>query len=81
MGVPSLTPVDLPNSILLSHPLVRDHVPTREALLTRTAEVFDLVRAGRLRPVIGGRYPLADAARAHEDLESRRTVGKLLLFP
>ncbi|MFI7452701.1 quinone oxidoreductase family protein [Nonomuraea sp. NPDC049714] len=81
MGVPSLTPTELPNSILLSHPLVRDHVPTREALLARTAEVFDFVRKGLLRPMIGGRYALADAARAHTDLESRRTVGKLLLLP
>ena len=30
---------------------------------------------------IGGRYPLADAARAHEVIESRGTMGKLLLFP
>ncbi|TDD11757.1 quinone oxidoreductase [Nonomuraea deserti] len=81
MGVPSLTPTELPNSVLLSHPLVRDHVPTRTALLTRTAEVFDFVGEGLLRPIIGGRHALADAARAHADLESRRTVGKLLLLP
>ena len=36
---------------------------------------------GRLRVLIGGRYPLADARRAHEDLESRRTQGKLILTP
>jgi NADPH2:quinone reductase len=30
---------------------------------------------------IGGRYPLEEAARAHEDLEARRTTGKLLLIP
>ncbi|WP_342775823.1 quinone oxidoreductase [Nonomuraea mesophila] len=81
MGVPTLTPAELPNSVLLSHPLVRDHVPDRAALLARTAEVFDLVGKGRLRPVIGARHPLAEAARAHADLESRRTVGKLLLLP
>ncbi|MGP3929341.1 quinone oxidoreductase family protein [Nonomuraea sp. KM88] len=81
MGVPTLTPAELPNSVLLSYPLVRDHVPTPTALLTRTAEVFGFVGDGRLRPVVGGRYALADAARAHADLESRRTVGKLLLLP
>lgn len=42
-------------------------------------ELLSLVSAGRLRPVPGGRYPLAEARRAHEDLLARRTTGKLLL--
>ncbi|QWF81234.1 zinc-binding dehydrogenase [Amycolatopsis sp. CA-230715] len=37
--------------------------------------------AGRLRPVIGRTYPLAEAAAAHEDIEARRFVGKSLLLP
>ncbi|MGW4809187.1 quinone oxidoreductase family protein [Kitasatospora sp. NPDC004272] len=81
MGVPTLRPTDLPNSILLSYPVVHHHVATREALVRRSGEVFDLVRDGRLVQRITGRYPLADAARAHADLESRRTTGKLLLLP
>jgi NADPH2:quinone reductase len=43
------------------------------------AELLDLHRAGRLRVLDGGRYPLADARRAHEDIASRRTHGKLVL--
>jgi NADPH2:quinone reductase len=39
------------------------------------------VARGALRTVIGGEYPLSEAARAHEDLRARRTVGKLLLDP
>ncbi|KOG91308.1 quinone oxidoreductase family protein [Streptomyces varsoviensis] len=81
MGVPTLRPTDLPNSILLTYPVVHHHVATREALLRRTGEVFDLALEGRLTPRITGRYALADAARAHTDLESRRTTGKLLLLP
>ncbi|MFB7668062.1 quinone oxidoreductase [Kitasatospora sp. NPDC056138] len=81
MGVPTLRPTDLPDSILLTYPVVHHHVPTREALLRRTGEVFDLVLDGRLTPRVTGRYPLADAARAHADIESRRTTGKLLLLP
>ncbi|MER7845707.1 quinone oxidoreductase [Kitasatospora sp. NPDC096077] len=81
LGVPTLRPTDLPNSILLTFPLVHHHVPTREALLRRTGELFDLILAGRLTPRITGRYPLAEAARAHADLESRRSTGKLLLLP
>jgi NADPH2:quinone reductase len=42
-------------------------------------ELLSLVRAGRLSAVTGGRYPLAEAARAHTDLRARRTVGKLVL--
>jgi NADPH2:quinone reductase len=42
-------------------------------------ELFSLVRTGRLRPVIGGSYPLAEVRRAHEDLLARRSTGKLVL--
>ncbi|WP_425444490.1 zinc-binding dehydrogenase [Streptomyces alboverticillatus] len=81
MGVPTLRPTDLPNSILLTYPVVHHHVPTHETLLQRTGEVFDLILSGRLTPRVTGRYPLAEAARAHADIESRRTTGKLLLLP
>jgi NADPH2:quinone reductase len=71
----------LPNSIRVCYPTFFDHIPTREALLARSAELFGLIGEGRLSIEIGGRYPLADAARAHQDLESRATTGKLLLLP
>jgi NADPH2:quinone reductase len=71
----------LPNSIKICYPTFLDHVPTREALLARSAELLTLVRDGLLTIEIGGRYPLAEAARAHRDLESRATTGKLLLLP
>jgi len=45
------------------------------------AELFELVGRGDLKPIVGGTYPLADAARAHQDLEARRTTGKLVLDP
>ncbi|MDQ4084802.1 MAG: zinc-binding dehydrogenase [Actinomycetota bacterium] len=45
------------------------------------AELFDLVAAGSLRPLLGGEYPLSQAAQAHRDLRARRTVGKLVLDP
>jgi NADPH2:quinone reductase len=60
---------------------VADHVAARAALVRRTAEVFDFRRRGLITPRIGQRYALADAAKAHTDIESRRTTGKLLLLP
>lgn len=44
-------------------------------------ELLDLHSTGRLRALAGGSYPLAEARRAHEDLRSRRTHGKLTLDP
>jgi NADPH:quinone reductase len=71
----------LPSSIKICYPTFVDHVPTREALLARSAELLTMVRDGQLTIEIGGRYPLAQAAQAHRDLESRATTGKLLLLP
>ena len=45
------------------------------------AELFEHVRLGKLRAVVGATYPLAAAAEAQRELESRRTMGKLLLDP
>jgi len=42
-------------------------------------ELLSLLHAGVLHPVAGGRYPLPDAARAHRDIRSRATTGKLVL--
>lgn len=45
------------------------------------AELMAMTADGRLRPQVGGEYGLTEAARAHEDLRARRTVGKLVLDP
>ncbi|MEV6609152.1 zinc-binding dehydrogenase [Kutzneria sp. NPDC051319] len=47
----------------------------------RVEHVLAEVAEGRLTPVIGQTYPLAEAAAAHADIEARRFVGKLLLLP
>jgi NADPH2:quinone reductase len=51
----------------------------RDMLEQPLADLFARAARGELRPRVGGTYPLADAARAHEDLEARRTTGKLTL--
>lgn len=53
----------------------------RGGLGSAMAELLSMTRAGLLRPVLGGEYPLAEASRAHADLRARRTVGKIVLRP
>jgi NADPH2:quinone reductase len=68
-------------SLYLQRPTLGTYTRTPDLLAARSAAVFALVASGDLKVAIGGRYPLAEARRAHEDLESRRTTGKLLLIP
>lgn len=68
-------------SLYLTRPTLVDYIVTREELLSRTDEIFNWISSGQLSVRIGRTYPLADAARAHEDLQQRRTTGKLLLVP
>jgi NADPH:quinone reductase len=68
-------------SLFVTRPKLADHLLTPEERQWRSSELFDAVLAGRLEVRIGGSYPLAEAARAHEDLQARRTTGKLLLVP
>jgi NADPH2:quinone reductase len=68
-------------SLFLTRPKLDDHVDGREELLERGTAILADVAAGRLKVDIGGRYALGDARRAYDDLEGRRTTGKLLLIP
>ena len=66
-------------SLFLTRPSLQHYAAVRSELLQRAAEVFRWIAEGTLEVRIGGRYPLADAARAQSDLESRATTGKLVL--
>jgi NADPH2:quinone reductase len=58
------------------------HCVTRPGMYREPmAELFAMTADGRLKPQVGGVYPLTEAARAHTDLRARRTFGKLLLDP
>jgi NADPH:quinone reductase len=69
------------DSLYVTRPRLPSYTATREELEARAGEVLGWVQEGKLHVRIGGRYDLADARRAHEDLEARRTTGKLLLRP
>jgi NADPH:quinone reductase len=73
------TPTLAQASLFFTRPTLVHYTLTRAELLARAGDLFGWIAAGRLDVRIGGRYPLADARRAHEDLEARRTTGKLIL--
>jgi NADPH2:quinone reductase len=81
--VPPVDPqrLNAAGSLFLTRPKLHDHIATRDELTSRAAAVYTAVAAGELDVRIGHRYPLAEARTAHEDLQGRRTTGKLLLQP
>jgi NADPH:quinone reductase len=68
-------------SLFLTRPTLGHYAADPGELRWRAGEVFDWIAKGELDVRIGGTYPLAEAARAQDDLASRRTTGKLLLLP
>jgi len=81
--VPPLDPQRLNSggSLFLTRPTLVHYIADPAELRWRAGEVFDWIAKGELEVRIGGTYPLAEAARAQQDLASRRTTGKLLLLP
>jgi len=68
-------------SLFLTRPSLPHYVSTRAELLERANVVLGWVEDGTLEVRIEREFPLAAAAEAHRELESRRTTGKLLLIP
>ena len=68
-------------SLYAQRPTLMTYTRTPKLLHERAEALFDLIAEGKLRVRIGARYPLAEARQAHEDLEARKTTGKLLLIP
>jgi len=68
-------------SATFSRPVLFHYNADPAVLREMAGNVFDLVTRGLLRVEIGQRYPLAEAARAHRDLEARRTIGASVLMP
>jgi NADPH2:quinone reductase len=69
------------SSLFLTRPTLAHYGRAGDELEMRAADLFAWVAAGELDVRIGGRYPLAEAARAQADLASRATTGKLILTP
>jgi NADPH2:quinone reductase len=68
-------------SLFVTRPKLADYTTTREELLWRAESLFSWIGQNNLDVRIGGTYQLADARLAHQDLEGRKTTGKLILIP
>ena len=68
-------------SLYFTRPGLATYIASRQELEESAAAVFALVARGVLKPHIHAKYPLADAAQAHADLEAGRTQGSSLLIP
>ncbi len=68
-------------SLYVTRPSLAHYIASREELVMRSGAVFGMIAAGKLKLRIEHMYPLAEAQRAHRELEGRKTTGKLLLIP
>ncbi|MGO8693300.1 MAG: quinone oxidoreductase family protein [Rectinemataceae bacterium] len=68
-------------SLYFTRPTLAHYAGTRSELEEGAAELFGMVQSGKIEIDISASYPLAEAARAHRDLESRRTTGSVVLIP
>jgi NADPH2:quinone reductase len=50
-------------------------------LMLSASRLFGVVESGMVKIHVGQTYPLRDVARAHSDLEARKTTGSTVLFP
>lgn len=82
-AVPPFDPIVLTQkgSLFLTRPSLGNYISTREELVARSSSVFGMMASGKLKLRIEHTYPLAEAQRAHRELEGRKTTGKLLLIP
>ncbi|MEN8781469.1 MAG: quinone oxidoreductase [Desulfobacterales bacterium] len=68
-------------SLFLTRPTLMTYTAKREDLLIHARDLFEVVEKGVVKVEIRQTYPLSDAARAHRDLEGRRTTGSSILLP
>jgi NADPH2:quinone reductase len=68
-------------SLFFTRPSLMNFIQTPEELQWRAGEVFEAMLSGDLTMTLGGSYSLAEASQAHQDLEARKSSGKLILIP
>jgi NADPH2:quinone reductase len=81
--VPPVDPqrLNAAGSVFLTRPSLAHFMRTAQEFSWRADELFAAVAGEAIKIEVGGRYPLAEAARAHQDLQGRKTVGSIVLLP
>ncbi|MBK8765702.1 MAG: quinone oxidoreductase [Burkholderiaceae bacterium] len=79
--VPPMALTALKGSLYITRPSLMAHTSKRANLEDMAADLFRMVSSGKVKIEIDQRYELADAVKAHQDLESRRTTGSTVLVP
>jgi NADPH:quinone reductase len=81
--VPPLSPLALlqKGSLFMTRPSLPDYTGTRPELEATARALFQVVKSGKVKIEINQRYALKDAAKAHRDLEARKTTGSTVLLP
>lgn len=82
-AVPPVDPqrLNAAGSVYLIRPNLAHFIRTTDEFAWRAGELLDAIADGSLTVTVGGHYPLAEAQRAHEDLQARRTTGSVVLLP
>ena len=68
-------------SLFLTRPSLMTYTARREDLLAHARDLFAVVEKGAVKIEIRQTYPLAEASRAHQELENRKTTGSTILIP
>jgi len=81
--VPPVPPLTLlqKGSLFMTRPMLNHYIATNEDLASLARELFSAVRKGAVKIQVNQRYALKDAAKAHRDLEQRKTTGSTVLIP
>jgi NADPH2:quinone reductase len=82
-AVPPVSLLDLSRggSLFVTRPTLFDYIATAKDLANTADRLFDRMRRGVVKAVIGQRFALSDAADAHRALEARQTTGTTILIP
>jgi NADPH2:quinone reductase len=77
----SLSELASRGSLFITRPTLGHYAATRKDLEAMAADLFQMVTSGKVKIEVNQKFPLADAARAHIALESRKTTGSTILLP